>query len=85
MNFNKIELEEHIKNKHMGIQDPINIEVKEVINDVINKVIDSSDSESDDQTETEEDEININYDYSVEKVKREETYKGKKTFICSKC
>ena len=78
LNFSKSEIEGHIKKEHLVIKDPINMEVKEVINDVINNVIDSSDSETDDPTETDEDEININYDYSVEKVKCEETYKGKK-------
>ena len=76
--FSENDMEEHIKKEHMVIKESINSEVKEVINDVIDKVIDSSDSETDDQTEVDEDEININYDFSVEKVKCEETYKGKK-------
>ena len=85
MIFSQSEMEEHIKKEHVVIQDQTNSDVNKVINDVIDIVIDSSDSETDDHTETDEDEININYEYSVEKVKCEEMYKGKKTFICIMC
>ena len=77
MIFSQSEMEEHIKKEHMVIQDQRNSEANKIINDVIYIVIDSSDSETDDHTETNEDEININYEYSVEKVKCEEIYKGK--------
>ena len=76
------EIEEHCKNEHNLDKGPRDSEVNGVIEDVLNKVIDLSDNESDledeDQTETEDEEINIYFEHSVEEVKCEESYKGKK-------
>ena len=49
-----------------------------VIEDVLNKVIDLSDSESEEPSDIDEDEINIDFEYSVERVSSKETFKGKK-------
>ena len=79
------EMEEHFKNVHKVDNGQGDIEVKDLIEDVLNNVIDLSDSDSDlegeGQTESEDDENNIFYEYSVEEVSLTETYKGKKTLF----
>ena len=71
-------LDAHIKSEHNICKNNVDGEVESVIEDVLNKVIDLSDSESEEPSEVDEDDINIDFDYSVEKVSCKETYKGKK-------
>ena len=80
------ELRNHNESEHAGLegdQKP-NRSVEIMIDDMIEKVIDLSETESldsdneDDSDEEDEDEINIDYQYSVEKVKGDEVFKGKK-------
>ena len=75
--FKPSDMEDHFKIAH-----PIDNQVKDVIEDVLDKVIDLTDSEneqeSDVESDVDENKINIDFEYSVEKVKCAETYKGKK-------
>ena len=87
--FSPSEIKEHLNNIHNINKSLRDSEVSDVIEDVLDKVIDLSDSESDleedDEIETDDEEINIFYEHSVEKVSSQESYKGKKTFICAMC
>ena len=74
------EMNMHIKNKH-SIK--LDIQVSSVIENLIDNVIDLSESEQslseeDGGSDEEEEEINIDYDYYVEEESSAETYKGKR-------
>ena len=63
--------------------------VQIMIDDLIEKVVDLSETESlasdneEDDEEDEEEDIHIDYVHNVEKVSCEESFKGKKTYVCA--
>ena len=82
---NQNELENHFKSEHISyIETRSKPKVKDdevcfVLEEVLDKVIELSDNDEEDEIESvEEDEINIEYDYSIEKSKGDESFKGKK-------
>ena len=81
---NQNELQNHFRSEHSSYIDTrskpnVNDdEESSVLEEVLDKVIELSDNDEEEDIESEEDdEINIDYDYSVEKVKGDESYKGK--------
>ena len=80
------DLKTHIKNVHnknIEGEDQTNSKVQSLIEDMLEEVIDisqteSSASENEVDSGSDEEDINIDYQYSVEKVSCDETFKGKK-------
>ena len=82
---NQNDLENHFISEHSSYIDTRskpNVKDEEVIlviEEVLDKVIELSDNDEEEEIESEEDtEINIDYEYSIEKIKGDESYKGKK-------
>ena len=89
---NQNDLENHFISEHSSYIDTRskpNVKDEEVIlviEEVLDKVIELSDNDEEEEIESEEDiEINIDYEYSIEKIKGDESYKGKKTIVCTGC
>ena len=81
---NQNELENHIRREHISyIETRLKPKVKDeevcfVLEEVLDKVIELSDNNEEDKIESvKEDAINIDYDYSIEKSKGDESFKGK--------